>query len=115
MGTGITKTSTVVTKIISIRTRKKLFKRNLYVRYFVYLQSISEECTWLHLGHDLNRFSPEICQELSEFLHVLHSIEWNQFGYMSEQPGVGVYSSWMRMFENDFNHLTEAQYQLSEM
>ncbi len=63
----------------------------------------------------MNEFSPEICKELGEFLHVLHSIEMKQFGYMSEQPGVGVYLSWAKMFETDFNNLNENQYQMKEI
>ncbi|CAM2701483.1 unnamed protein product [Rotaria socialis] len=66
-------------------------------------------------GQDWNEFSPEICKELGEFLHVLHSIEMKKFGYMSEQPGVGVYSSWLKMFEADFHNLTEDQYPLKEI
>ncbi|CAF4146003.1 unnamed protein product [Rotaria magnacalcarata] len=34
---------------------------------------------------------------------------------MSEQPGVGVYSSWLKMFEADFHNLTEDQYPLKEI
>ena len=59
--------------------------------------------------------SLEICKELGEFLHIFHSIEMKQFGYMSEQPGVGVYLSWMNMFETDFNNLNEDQYQMKEI
>ncbi|CAF1242227.1 unnamed protein product [Adineta steineri] len=66
-------------------------------------------------GQDLNESSPEICKELGEFLRVLHSIEMKQFGYMSEQPGVGVYLSWLKMFETDFNNLNENQKQLKEI
>lgn len=46
---------------------------------------------------------------------MLHSIEMKQFGYMSEKPGVGVYSSWLEMFEKDFNNLNENQHQLKEI
>ncbi|CAF2847011.1 unnamed protein product [Rotaria sp. Silwood2] len=66
-------------------------------------------------GQDFNEFSPEICKELGGFLHMLHSIKMKQFGYMSEQPGVGVYSSWLKMFETAFNNLNENQYPLEEI
>lgn len=63
----------------------------------------------------MNESSTEICKGLGEFLHVLHSIKMKQFGYMSEQPGVGVYLSWLKMFETDFNNLNETQHQLKEI
>ena len=69
----------------------------------------------LTLGEGLNECSLEICKELGEFLHVLHSIEMKQFGYMSEEAGVGVYLSWLKMFETEFNNLNESQYQLKEI
>jgi len=70
---------------------------------------------WLNLGQSLTECSPEICKELGEFLYVLHSIEMKQFGYMSEKPGVGVYLSWLKMFETAFNNLNENQYQFKEI
>ena len=63
----------------------------------------------------MDESSTEIYKELGEFLHVLHSIGMKQFGYMSEQTGVGVYSSWLKMFEADFNNLDETQHQLKEI
>ena len=38
-----------------------------------------------------------------------------QFGYMSEMPSVGVYLSWSKMFEKDFNNLSEDQHRLKEL
>lgn len=63
----------------------------------------------------MNECSLEICKELGEFLYTLHSFKMKQFGYMSETPGVGVYLSWLKMFERDFNNLNENQYQLKEL
>jgi RIO-like serine/threonine protein kinase len=34
---------------------------------------------------------------------------------MSEEPGVGVYSSWLKMFEIEFNNLNENQYHLKDI
>lgn len=38
-----------------------------------------------------------------------------QFGYMSEIPGIGIYSSWLEMFEKEFNNLNENQSQLKNL
>ena len=46
---------------------------------------------------------------------MLHANKMKQFGYMSEEPGVGVYSSWLKMFETEFDNLNENQYQLKEI
>ncbi|CAF4528671.1 unnamed protein product, partial [Didymodactylos carnosus] len=61
----------------------------------------------LDVNHELISF--EICKELGEYLCALHSIEMQQFGYMGEHKGTGVYLSWYQMFELDFNNLVLKQ------